>query len=1249
MSESYNSSYTVGKYLKKLNEAFKNEKNKSLSDILDDFRYMSEDFQKLNEKLSTNKITYSNPRFDLCTIDEQKQFINDQLQLIETLVTDKIWYTEGVVVNWWDIFALMHNKDYANIDKKNRKVIFSTSSSKRPIGDQAYNMWNGLQIIDIDIKDENIANGLKPILFDELKKFQWFLGVCKSSSGKSLHVWTKITPISMELSARRIEFRCNFRQKYSYIYIILSKWMDKFGYSKEDIISYLDNAMGKPQQGIFIASDDAYMNTGFMDLRLDATFEAAIDTGIESINWITHPDLKQIFAKLEWFDNDTFNKESNIDEDHIEKGERNIKKEKGPIHYKHNQRWQLANTLTALYGETEALNIMCEICSGTEKKELRGDVRTAYIHKKPISKWAVNELNEKHGFNIVIKEDVDAFKQTVAEVDKVINESSNDFDPIRILNENTKKINLYINKDQYLGDIKDQIFGNLSKITLLEAGAGYGKTEMIKALNGKVLLILPFTSVIKSKIELDENTSDWLYYYGSKKPTLDELVKPNQSMSMTIDKFSHLNVMEIDAAEFDYIVIDESHLLFTSSYRDVMSPTIQRLANCKAKVIMMTGTPTAETLFFPNITHIKVRKEETRIKEFTTYMCPTEYEQLYEMAISMAKDVLCGIKILWPTNMGTTYFEQVTSIVQYYIDSPKINEILGMPDVKPLGRQLNTFYYKKSNYGDEDMDAINRNKTIGDNDIIGCTTYLSVGIDICDTDRFHIYFDNVIIAQDIEQYANRLRRNDLFIKMFLPRSYKGTICDWDITKGLDLKLDEKEVVFARDLVRTANDMIERNIDESKYNPLILSMLSANRFLKYDEVDCKYYIDETAYKLRLFEDRYSDYAKQLNVIKQGMQYYGYKVSTVTLEKMMSEEAKEKIDSLKIEVKRRRWDEMTIEVRKFLSQINDNNIDLYKKCMEGDISIFKDNGFNEHGESYEDIRNENELYTNKIEVLEKHVPIVVSLYRFYTIDTIKQIYDFCVDKKSNRLNFTKLERIKKFVNIEYNKERKRLDFPILKFVVDAQKFATDHPSVTKTEIITWQANYAINYANSISGLVVNDNDYINEIFSLVQELWKVIIIQGNPIQGKITISPFKLLWQRKDILENVYGNESTHQFFIQVLEDEMNIKKEEENYDDLEDFKHTDKVKLEDIKTDIPNIIHSGFEYEVYSQQDGSNKRFIIKQKNTYNPFIETIRENENKPKRGEKLHEELHDSLFADDEITKEEENNIQNDVEDLPF
>ncbi len=1216
MDDLYNSSYNVGKYLKNINDTFKNEEKKSLTDILTDFQYMTNDFSKLNDYIEQNKVTYSNPRFDLCTLEEKRNFVNTQLQLIETLVTDKIWAVEGNVWNWYDILSLMYNKDYANVQKTERKVIFSTAQYKRPIGDQSYNLWNGLQIIDIDIKNPDIANPLKDILFNELNKYQWFLGVCLSASKKSLHVWTKITPISRELNSRRIEFRCNFRQKYSYIYIILLKYMDKLGYTKDDILSYLDNAMAKPQQGVFISSDHPYLNTNFMDLRLDVTFESAINTGIESINWITYPDLREIFAKLEWFDNDKKTAD-NVDIENIENIDYRSEKHGLPIHYLYTQRWQLANTLTRIYGPDKALSILLEICADAKRAELQGYVKTSALHNKPISKWAIYELNNKHGFKLKLKQNLDEIDENIQKADEEIKNSKASKDPIKVLNEHTNVINLYITKDQYLSDIKDDILKNLSKITLLEAGAGYGKTEMVKAFKAKTLLILPFTSIIKSKIELDENTADWKYYYGNKKPTLEELMDPNQSMSMTIDKFSHLNLMEIDHANFEYIVVDESHLLFTSSYRSVMSPTIQRLANCKAKVIMMTGTPTAEVLFFPKINHIVVAKEETRIKEFNTYFCPSEYEQVFEMVDAMARDIKNGVKILWPTNKGNTHFEQIIALLQDRLRKYDYYD------------QVKAFYYKKSNYGDDSMDNINRNKSIGDNDIIGCTTYLSVGIDICDSKPFHIYFDEPMIAQDIEQYANRIRRNDLYIKLFLPLSIGGNLIDWFKTSRMDLSIHETELIKVRDLIKTANDMIERNQEESKFNPIILSMLSQNAFLKYDEIDCKYYIDETAYKLNFFEKQYIDYGKQIMVIKSGMDYYGYTTSEITLKNTITDVKKLEIDDLKAKVKHRRWDENTQNTRKFLSHITDSNIDIYKEVLKGNYSIFKD-----PDEKYKEIRGENNLYVESIEIMEKNTPIVLSLYRFYSIETIKDIYEFCIDKKSNRLNHSKLDRIRRLVNIEYNKRLKKLDFPILKYVNDAQKFATEHPSVTKNEINMFNAKYTTSYANSIEGLVVQDNDYLEDIFAIVQDLWKCIIIEGKPNkQGNISITPFVLTWTRKDLLNDVYGDENTREFLIQCLEDEMDKKIEEEHLilEDLPDFEIKGKKTIEDVKPELKDVIHENFEYNKYAVDDGSNERFMRKQVNTYNKeILDKIElENQNKQKDNENNSDTIKDTLFDD--------------------
>ena len=1165
----------VGKYLQKVNETFKNTENKSLTEILESFRLVSAEYHNLTN--TEQKFEYSSYNFNECPGPEKVQFANDQLQFIETLVIDRIYEKVGNVVNWWDIYKMLYDPVYARTEKGNRHVVYSTSSTNRPIGDVAYTMWNGLQIIDLDIKDAEITTNLKQVIFDELKKYNWFLGVCRSASGKGLHVWTKIRPISIDFKNRKVEYLCNFRHKYSYVYIILTKYAEKFGYTKDDILRYLDLAMAKPQQGIFISSDQALMNTNFKDQRLDVNFETAFDTGIESINWITHPDLKEVFSKLEWFTNENFDKNKDIEIQNLDKLlERDKSKSYGSKHYKHAQRWQLANTLTNIYGPDKALEIMKEICQGTELKELKGDVQTAAIHHKPISIWAVTELNKRHGFKIEIKGS-DTYKEELNKVeDEIKKENDVTIDPTKILNDKTSHVDLHLNSNQFLSDIKEDILKNLSHITLLEAGAGYGKTEMIKAFKAKTLLILPFTSTIKAKVEASQTTADWLYYYGNKRPTLNELLG-DKSMSMTIDKFSHLNVQELDTANFEYIVIDESHLLFTSSYRDVMSPCIQRLANCKAKIIMMTGTPTGETLFFPNIKHIKVVKDDTRIKKFDLYMCPTVYEQIHDMCEAIADDILAGRRILYPTDRGTLYFSEIYGAVQ---------DILTL---KGFGRQLKAFYYKKSNYGDESMDNININKSFGENDIVFCSSYLSVGVDICDPYTFSIFFNDLFISQNIEQFANRIRNNDLYIKLFLPKKDNNGPINYYNTYPLDLSFNQKELMLARDLIKTCNDVLDRNQEESKYNPLIQSLLGANRFLKYDENDCRYYIDETTYKLKVFEERYSDYSKQLPVLLQGINYYGYTTEIHDSNKEMSDANKERWDEYLRKAKSKRYNEVTDKTTKLLDAINDDNIDLYRELLRGNYELFKD-------KKNEPIWGENGLYTESIEIMEKNLPIIISLYKYYDCETIKDIYKFCTDDKSNRINFTKLGRIRKFVGIESSIRKKRMDFPMYKFVKEAQRWARTNPEVSSNDINIWCSKFAAAYANSIKDLIVEDNEYFEQMFSLTKELFDCIIVKSRPHGGMISIAPMELTWDRKDVIADVYGNYTTKEFFLQELVDEMkqeSVEPEEE----LEDLPMESKVKLDDVKDELPSVIHKEYDYYVYSELDKSNERFLRKQENT----------------------------------------------------
>ena len=266
----------------------------------------------------------------------------------------------------------------------------------------------------------------------------------------------------------------------------------------------------------------------------------------------------------------------------------------------------------------------------------------------------------------------------------------------------------------------------------------------------------------------------------------------------------------------------------------------------------------------------------------------------------------------------------------------------------------------------------------------------------------------------------------------------------------------------------------------------------------------------------------------------------------------------------------------------------------------------------------------LYAKDIEILEKNIPIVIGLYKFYDCDTIRDIFEYCRDKKQNRINYTKLNRIRRFIQIESNRKRKRLDFPILKFVKQSQDWARAHSSTNEMEINKYLADYAVGYANSIKDVVVEDKEYLETIFELTKELWKIIILQSRPKEGKIGIVPFDLLWEKKTDLTDLYGgSELTKTFFIDELVDNM---KEEFNEDDEEinkPFELTEKKRIADITTELPNVIHRPYGYYEYSEMDDSNARFMKKQENT-NTFRDDIftqvntEENNKKTKKGDDM-------------------------------
>ena len=119
---------------------------------------------------------------------------------------------------------------------------------------------------------------------------------------------------------------------------------------------------------------------------------------------------------------------------------------------------------------------------------------------------------------------------------------------------------------------------------------------------------------------------------------------------------------------------------------------------------------------------------------------------------------------------------------------------------------------------------------------------------------------------------------------------------------------------------------------------------------------------------VFEERYSAYSKQLEIMLKGLRYYGYSVEYQDYETSIPEDKKEEIKEYLKGCRNRRFNYNTIQTFKFLDTINEGNIEEYKEILRGNYDIFKANkNMTEFGDQ--------NLYVEDIEIVERNTPIVV----------------------------------------------------------------------------------------------------------------------------------------------------------------------------------------------------------------------------------------------------------------------------------
>ena len=1079
--------------------------------------------------------TFSSPDFLSCSEDEKMQFKKRLAECTVTICTG-IKARNGVPVTLDAVIDNLTDINNKNVQKTSRKVIYATNDGTRQAGDLAYDAWNGWQVIDMDIKDRDMAKKLKAKLFKSLHKCNWFLGIAYSSSGMGLHIYTKIaiqenlggiiesmgyqTGSITDTARKRLLYLTNFRHKYSFVYIACLAVADELGFTKENLLSWMDKSMGRPQQGAFIGYDPhPFINTGFFEDFIYTDFDNATEIGAIEVDWISHPDLRSIFKGQEWMElNEDNGLNITAEADDL------IVNAHTKIHYKHNERWRLANTLVALYDKVQGYQYLRMICSNDIKdRELQSDCETAKRHKKSIDPWAVNRLNSVHGFNIKMNIADESFdeKEIFTAMDRIENPT------VVYEAEQIKTFNLKSN--EYLGNIKHLLLSSAGnhRIVLIEAGAGVGKTEMVKSLvreGKKILMVMPFTSTIKAKVEQDP---DWYYCYGNKKVRLD---RDNNGLCMTIDKFAGLiaygGINAVKAAGFDYIFIDESHLLFQSEYRPVMPKVIDMIRATDVPVFLMSGTPSGELTFFSQAMHIRVIKEETRKKVFKVNLTDRQNDQLYHMCRQMANDIAEGRRILFPCNRGTLYSKQVEAAVTYFLQNEHA-----------IYDKVNLQYYKKSNVGDTFMDDINLEKTVKDVQILMCTTYLSVGVDILDKYNFSIYFEDLMMPQEVEQFANRLRSNDLFINMYVAKNdADGNTRSLHKYKEVNFEINNEEKMFVHSIIQMCNNMISRNNKEFKSNQIVYSILNDCKFIDYDPTTDSYHLNLTAYKTVCFERKYREYVQQLPVLMKGMQAYGYEVCS-TDKKSFECEGMEDFANLKDLVKLAYNDQLqlnTTHIEELMDEINENNLPVFKQVLSGLFDIKKGSDWKM------DMANE-KLTVKNVEVFEKVIPIFVSLSKKYDVDQVKEIFEYCRNKNGT-FNFAAIGRIRTLVNLVYNDKNNRLDLPIKEFMQETYTFS-QRDLVKQNEIIEFCNTFAERYAKNESEnqiIITNSMLMMEKLRDKFYKLFKCLINVGRPSKKngmKVKMERVELLWQEKEYYNSTNLNEKL--FILSELLDIENV--------------------------------------------------------------------------------------------------------------
>jgi hypothetical protein len=391
-----------------------------------------------------------------------------------------------------------------------------------------------------------------------------------------------------------------------------------------------------------------------------------------------------------------------------------------------------------------------------------------------------------------------------------------------------------------------------------------------------------------------------------------------------------------------------------------------------------------------------------------------------------------------------------------------------------LGRDVRYGYYKRANNEQDIVANINQSNTVGDYEIIFCTNYLSVGIDINDTTNpFAVMYLGNWSAFEIEQFNSRIRRQNIQSFYFIKTLTNNNKFD-------DLLYEEPEFQL-----RLTDEDIENFKDDKEiatkkqefiavYDPLLNNITTPG----FSTIAGQIKFNKEEYELVNFENKYSECFQHPLKVASVLASYGYNIS-VSLDfdgldiNLQTELKQVGIDSAK-EEKVRKNDLMIgtfmdlIKLNKYVSEqtmLEFNNTIEY--IMKNTYDVVEDRDMTDYvSVSFNQFAQPEKIFVKSKVALDKMIRPAYYLIQRYSPNKCYDIINQYIDSNGilKKKNFQRAVNLLKLVEAHGNNE---LSVGVEKVIENIYEY---------TDKFIVDENYLVSYSSYMTYIDNLTNDYI-----------------------------------------------------------------------------------------------------------------------------------------------------------------------------